>query len=143
MKQCEKMIIDLMVGFDHHLELEKRIILLEECGRKCIHDRREKLIQDAKALYQNSMDMNDFLKRLSKIYTSLHITTNEVAFIWDKCYCPIIANIPSGQISPTFCNCSRGWVKELIESATGQSVDVVIDEAVTKGDSRCKLRVII
>ncbi|MFW9923735.1 MAG: DUF6144 family protein [Candidatus Thorarchaeota archaeon] len=135
--------IDLMDGFDKYLEQEKKIILLEDCGRKCLHDRREELVQKAKNLYRNSNDIIDFLEKLSKIYTSLYITNDEIAFIWDKCYCPIIGDIPPGQISPTYCNCSRGWVKELIESASGKSIDVIIDEAVTKGDSRCKLRVII
>ncbi|HUU78361.1 MAG TPA: DUF6144 family protein [candidate division Zixibacteria bacterium] len=142
MKRYEKLLIDLMNGFDRHLESDKKILLLEECGRKCIQDRHPKLLQDAKSLYKDSSDIKDILGKLSKIYDSLHVSDEEVVFIWDKCYCPIIGEIPSGKISPTFCNCSRGWVKELIEAATKKSVEVVIDEAVTKGDSRCKLRVI-
>ncbi|NHJ85588.1 MAG: hypothetical protein FK734_09010 [Asgard group archaeon] len=142
MEQYEKMMIHLMEGFDEHLESEKKIILLEECGRKCIQDRRVELIQDAKKAYQESNDMNDFLKRLSVIYPSLHVSDDEVAFIWEDCGCPIIGKIPPGEISPTICYCSRGWVKELLKAATGKSVEVIIDEAITKGDPHCKLRVV-
>ncbi|NPE08456.1 MAG: hypothetical protein GNW80_09280 [Asgard group archaeon] len=143
MERCEKMMINLMDGFDKHLDPEKKILLLEECGRKCIHDRHKKLIQDAKSLYKNSNDMKEFLGKLSKIYDSLQITKEEVAFIWDKCYCPVINKIPAGKISPTFCNCSRGWVKELLETAIEKPVEVILEETVTKGNSRCKLRVLI
>ena len=142
MNRSEKMMINLMEGFDKHLDREKKILLLEECGRKCIQDRHEKLLQDAKLLYKNSNDMNEFLIKLSGIYESLQVSDEEIAFVWDKCYCPIINKIPKGKISPTFCNCSRGWVKELLESATNKPVEVFIDESVTKGDTRCKLRVL-
>lgn len=143
MKRSEKMMINLMEGFDKHLEPEKKKLLLEECGRKCIQDRHEILLQDAKMLYKNSNDMNEFLGKLSKIYESLQITDEEIAFVWEKCFCPIINKIPAGEISPTFCNCSRGWVKELLEGATEKPVEVFIDESITKGDTRCKLRIII
>lgn len=143
MKRYEKIMIDLMEGFDKHLEKENRIILLEECGRKCIQDRRKKLIKDAKTISKNSNNLKEYLVKLSEIYGSLHVSEEEIAFIWDKCYCPIIGKIPAGQISPTFCYCSRGWVKELLEIAAKEPVEVTIDEAITKGDSRCKLRVII
>lgn len=142
MKRYEKLLIDMMDGFDTYLEPEKKVLLLEECGRKCIQDRHHKLIQDAKKLYKNSNDLKDFLGKLSKRYESLQVSDQEVAFIWDKCYCPVIGKIPVGKISPTFCNCSRGWVKELLEVAIEKPVEVIIDEAVTKGDNRCKLRVI-
>lgn len=137
------MMVNLMDGFDKHLESEKKILLLEECGRKCIQDRHENLIQKAKVLYKNSNDLEEFLGKLSKIYESLQITDDEIAFIWDKCYCPVINKIPAGKISPTFCNCSRGWVKELLEIATEKPVEVILEETVTNGNTRCKLRVII
>ena len=143
MEQYEKLMIDLMDGFDKYLESEKSIIILEECGRKCLQNRHEKLINDAKKIYNDSKDLNDFFIKLSKIYSYLQIKDEEVAFVWDNCYCPVIGKIPAGQISPTICNCSRGWVKELIEGSIGKSVEVIIDESITNGDSRCKLRVII
>ena len=143
MNQSEKMIINLIDGFDKLLESDKKILLLEECGRKCIQDRHKKLLRDAKMLYKNSSNVSEFLAKLSKIYDSLQITDQEVAFVWEKCFCPIIGRIPVGKISPTFCNCSRGWVKELIEGSIEKPVKVFIDESITKGDSRCKLRVII
>ena len=135
------MITNLVDEFDKHLSSEKKNLILEECGRKCIQDRHKKLLQDAKSLYKNSNDMKEFLEKLSKRYTSLHVTDEEIAFIWDKCYCPIINKIPAEKISPTYCNCSRGWVKELLENAINKPVDVFIEESVTKGNSRCKLTV--
>jgi predicted hydrocarbon binding protein len=142
LKEYEKLLINLVDGFDKHLESEKKILLLEECGRKCIQDRHEQLLQNAKLLYKKTNDMREFLEKLCEIYDSLHVSDEEVVFIWDKCYCPVIGNIPAGKISPTICHCSRGWVKELLEGAIEKPVKVIIDEAITKGDIRCKLRVI-
>jgi predicted hydrocarbon binding protein len=141
LKQYEKMLINLMDGLDKHLEFEKKILLLEECGRKCIRDKNEKLIQKANKLYKNSNDLKDFLGKFSKIYDSLKITDDEIIIIWEKCLCPIINKIPTGMISSTFCNCSRGWVKELFEGAIEKPVEVILEESITKGNSRCKLRV--
>lgn len=123
MRRYEKMMINLMDGFDKHLEAEKKILLLEECGRKCIRDKNEKLIQNANKLYKNSNDLKDFLEKFSKIYDSLQITDDEVVIIWAKCFCPIINKIPAGKISSTYCNCSRGWVKELFEGAIEKPVE--------------------
>ena len=143
MRKFEKMMINLVNGFDKHLDPEKKILLLEECGRKCIRDKGERFIQNANDLYKNSKDLQDFLEKFSKIYDSLHITDDEVAVIYPKCLCPTINKIPPGKISPTYCNCSRGWVKELFESATEKAVEVFLDESITKGNTRCKLRVVI
>ncbi|NHK30348.1 MAG: hypothetical protein FK730_03290 [Asgard group archaeon] len=142
MKQYEKMLINLIEGFDKHLKPEKKILLLEECGRKCIRDTKEELIKKANKLYKNSNDLKDFLIKFSKIYDSLQIKDDEIIIIWEKCFCPVIGKIPPGKISPTFCHCSQGWVKELFEGAIEQPIDVIIEESVTKGDARCMLRVL-
>ncbi|NHJ41006.1 MAG: hypothetical protein FK731_13325 [Asgard group archaeon] len=142
MKHYEKMIVNIIDGFDEHLESEKKILLLEDCGRKCIHDRFEKLIQKANKLYKSSNDLNDFLVKFGKIYDSMQIIDDEIIIVWEKCSCPVINKIPAGKISSTFCHCSRGWVKELFEVATGKSVEVILEESITKGDSRCKVNVI-
>ena len=143
MRKYEKMMINLVDGLDKHLEPEKKILLLEECGRKCIRDKGERFIQNANELYKKSNDVMDFFEKFSKVYDSLHVTDDEVAVIYPKCLCPIINKIPSEKISSSYCNCSRGWVKELFESATEKPVEVILDESITKGNTRCKLRVII
>jgi predicted hydrocarbon binding protein len=136
------MMINLMEGFDRHLEPEKKILLLEECGRKCIRDTNEELIKNTNELYKNSNDLKDFLEEFNKLYDSLQIIDDEVIIIWEKCFCPIIGKIPPDMISSTFCHCSRGWVKELFEGAMEQPIDVIIEESITKGDSRCRLRIL-
>ena len=37
--------------------------------------------------------------------------------------------------SPTFCHCSRGWVKAVFTEALGEEVDVALAQAVAKGAS--------
>jgi hypothetical protein len=54
----------------------------------------------------------------------------------------MVNKMPEGQMSPTWCNCSVGWVKALFEGATGRSVGVILEKSVIKGDDGCRLMVV-
>jgi predicted hydrocarbon binding protein len=42
------------------------------------------------------------------------------------------------QHCPTFCLCSRGWVKAVFSQALGQEVDVELVHAIGRGDECCE-----
>ena len=43
--------------------------------------------------------------------------------------------------SPTFCLCSRGWVKAVFAEALGEEVDVEQVQAIGRGDECCEFAV--
>lgn len=56
------------------------------------------------------------------------------------CLCPLAEAQKAGQISPTYCLCSVGYVAEMHERALGRPVKVELVESVLRGGKRCKFR---
>ncbi len=52
------------------------------------------------------------------------------------CHCGLVKR-GEETISPTFCCCSGGWVKQLWEGIFQQPTDVWMTESLLKGDDRC------
>ncbi len=56
------------------------------------------------------------------------------------CLCPMVENISAG-LSPTYCHCSIGYVKEMFEHATGKSTRVELTESLKRGGKACRFRI--
>jgi predicted hydrocarbon binding protein len=54
-----------------------------------------------------------------------------------------VNEIPKGKLSATYCNCSRGWAKELFEGALGRTVEVIMEKSIINGDNQCKFRILL
>ncbi len=52
------------------------------------------------------------------------------------CHCGLVKNSRE-KISPTFCCCSGGWVKQLWEGVLEQPVEVWLHESILKGNDQC------
>jgi hypothetical protein len=52
------------------------------------------------------------------------------------CMCPVVESGPPG-LSPTYCQCSTGYVKESFERTLGMSVDVKLIESLKMGGQDC------
>lgn len=59
------------------------------------------------------------------------------------CLCPIAEAQTRETISPTFCLCSVGYVKEMHERILGRPVSVELVESVLRGGDRCKFRMTV
>jgi len=57
------------------------------------------------------------------------------------CLCPTAEAQGAKRISPTFCWCSVGYVKEMHERVFGRTVNVELLEAVLMGHPRCRFRI--
>ncbi len=57
------------------------------------------------------------------------------------CLCPAAESQSSKTISPTFCWCSVGYVKEMHERVFGRPVNVELVESVLLGQPRCKFKI--
>lgn len=137
MKHMHKWIESLMEMLDDRVSPDVRIEIFEACGRGCVP---QSFIRSAQACKHEAEDDDDFLKRLSKVWGHLKIDGKKVYAVYEKCYCPLVRAYP-GELSSTFCNCSRGWIKELFESALGREVDVEILSTIRRGDDVCRFEI--
>jgi predicted hydrocarbon binding protein len=136
--RTEKWITMLIAGLNKNVDGKTMAKILEQCGRQC---QSQSLIKKAKAIYQKSKNTNDFLEQLGRIYEHLHIEGGKVYVVYSKCYCSQVNKIPRGKLSGTYCNCSRGWIKALLEGATGKPVEATLEKSIIKGDEQCRFRV--
>ena len=136
----ERWISCLIAGLDRYVDEDTRAKVLEQCGRQC---QSQRFVKKARSIYQKAKDVDEFLGKFGKIYEHLHRQGDDVYVVYPKCYCSFVNKIPSGQLSATYCNCSRGWAKELFEGALGRPVEVVMEESIVKGDDQCKFRIVL
>ena len=139
-KRMEQWITCLIDGLDKHVDEETRAMILEQCGRQC---QSQGFIEKVRRIYKKSQNMEEFLNAFSKVYENLQVEGNNVHIVYPKCYCSFVNKIPSGTLSATYCNCSRGWAKELFEKALGRSVEVVMEESIVNGDEQCKFKIVL
>jgi len=59
------------------------------------------------------------------------------------CLCPMAEAQKTGEISPTFCLCSVGYVREMHERMLGRPVEVELVDSVLRGGKRCKFRMTV
>ncbi len=59
------------------------------------------------------------------------------------CLCPMAEAQKPGRISPTYCLCSVGYVKEMHERTLGRPVEVELVDSVLRGGKRCKFRMTV
>jgi hypothetical protein len=59
------------------------------------------------------------------------------------CLCPMAEAQKAGQISPTYCLCSVGYVKEMHERMLGRPVEVELVDSVLRGGNRCKFHMTV
>ena len=136
----ERWITCLISGLDEHVDEETRVKVLEQCGRQC---QSQSFIQKARNIYTKSKNLDEFIDKLGAVYKNLHTEGDNVYIIYPKCYCSFVSKIPPGNLSATYCNCSRGWAKALFEGALGRSVEVIMEESIMKGDKQCKFRIVL
>ncbi len=60
----------------------------------------------------------------------------------NHCLCPMVETKPAG-LSPTFCFCSLGYVKEMHEQLFKKPVQVELLSSVLRGDPRCKFKITV
>jgi hypothetical protein len=59
------------------------------------------------------------------------------------CLCPMVETQTPGSISPTYCHCSVGYVREMHERIFGKPVAVELVDSVLRGGKRCRLRITV
>jgi predicted hydrocarbon binding protein len=130
----QQWISTLLAGMDSEMDEPSRRRLMESCGRACA--RRGALPSLAKAA---GGDLDKLLSALGRILGAENARREgkTVHLRYTKCYCPLVGAGPA-VLSPTYCNCSRGWVLEVFGSVTGKPVTVDLLSSIRRGDSDCR-----
>jgi predicted hydrocarbon binding protein len=134
-----KWVVNLLDELDRMVDEETRVRLLEGCGRKCIG---RSFVAKAEAIAKKSKNMGEFLDGLGRVWKHLHVDKDGVFVIYERCYCPLVRGY-AGKVSPSFCNCSVGWIKELFETALKKPVKVKKITTIRQGSKQCRFKVTI
>lgn len=148
----ENWIKDLMDNMDDILDEEEKSQLMQACGRSC-YNRAFGVASRGKA---TPAEADVFLKRLEgggyKVTRGNNKTT--VIFNWGRdhqnpwglimsdgyCMCPLVEK-DSVKLSPTFCKCSTGYVKEMFERSTGRTANVELLDSLKMGGKDCIFKI--
>ena len=129
-------ISNLMKNMDQQMGDKEKIRLLEECGRACAE-------RHAKAeASKHKGNLDGWLGVLKKWVgqENVHREDNGVRVIYSKCLCPLVQDHPP-LMSKTYCNCSRGWLKEVFETVVEKPVEVKLEDSIMKGGKQCRFTV--
>jgi predicted ArsR family transcriptional regulator len=123
-----------MVDFmQANVDEKTRTEIIEEIGRFCSQ-------QDQESYKGFAGNIQGFLNNLETKWiekANYNPQTKTITLHGKKqeaCACAFAAK---NNISPEFCNCSRGWMKETFSTITGQKVEATVSESILRGSDRC------
>ena len=143
----------LMEHMDALLDKEIKVRLLQECGRSCFI--RAFGVADAN---RPALEEKEYLRFLESSGFKVQREGRVISFIysWGRnhqnpqglmlqdgyCMCPIVESGPPG-LSPTYCYCSTGYVKEGFERRIGKAVKVELLDSLKMGGKDCIFKLTI
>ncbi|MBN2226106.1 MAG: hypothetical protein JW763_01950 [candidate division Zixibacteria bacterium] len=153
-KKASTWIRDLLNNMDNILDNDTKIKLMHACGRSC-HIDAFGVAGDEKPTDETAQRWMAYLRNAGYDITRAGNLTI-VQYSWGRdhqnpwglmikdgyCLCPIVESIPK-DLSPTFCNCSAGYVKEMFRRYLGKPVDVELVETLQMGGTDCRFKITI
>ena len=143
---------DAMKRLDALVDEKTAIQVMENCGYNCA-EVNKRVIERAKARRSKFKDSEGFLEaeqrkpmagtRISIEGETLYQIYMPQAFTRPmRCYCALLRGLPEGEkISPTYCHCSKAFVKKFWETLLEKNVRVELMESVVSGGSECKFAI--
>ncbi len=131
---------EMMELLDQTATADKREELMQSCGRRCIG---VSILSKAMALQNRAADLDDLLNLLNKVHIGGGHLRREGHIIhaeYDRCYCGSVSRTKT-KFSPTYCQCSCGWLRRLFETILDKPVRVDLLGSIIQGDSRCRFRI--
>ncbi len=128
----------------------------------CAHDFPDASIAIARAVYEETGDIDKVLDAMHANYTRFPRFTRKGNTLYSQkrpanpeelekaktdaerrrasCFCPLIRD-HLDRISHTFCYCGSGWLRRLWEGILGKPVQVKIVKSLAKGDDACQFAI--
>jgi predicted ArsR family transcriptional regulator len=130
---------DLLTGLQDPELGDMGVKLLEKCGRACARRGFAVTVQQYRKSVAQIADVNERLDRLGQVWDKLKREGGNTYVVYNECLCPLRKD--AAVKSAFFCNCSRGWVKEIFELILERPVQVELKQAISKGDSECRFQI--
>ena len=144
-KQGQEVIKRLVGQMDQKLDKATRDEIMESCGRLC-HDTAYPAppspTQEAAARFlegiSKSVGKENIEQSGDETVVHYQYTQNPSGLnVADGyCLCPIMEDAPKG-VSPTYCQCSVGYVRAIVEQGLGKPAKVELTESILRGGKGC------
>lgn len=133
-----RLLTRFMEDMDAHIDEPRRVALMEARGRSCARMGARRMAEAHKG------KLDAFIEAFGRHMEpdGLRREGNVVKVKYPRCLCPLASEIKE-PLSPTYCHCSVGWLKELYETVTGKPVTVEAVETVKRGGQACRFNVIL
>ncbi len=135
-----------MSVMDKNLDEETRKKIMESCGKECFCayngaatwpkkgiETVDQYLQQIGALFGKE----NAYREGNKIYYNYNQNPNGLKIADGYCLCPLTEDGPEG-LSPTYCICSTGYVKEMFDRMMGKPVKVELLESLRRGGKKCR-----
>ena len=135
-----KNINELMKNLDNSVDREMSIEIIEQCGRKCIDN---SIIHKVKEIKNSCENIDSFINKLREIKFAggdIHNHGNVIYLNYPQCYCEWVDE-EKGKMPAAYCNCSKGWVKQLFENVIDKEVKVELICSIIQGGDKCRFRI--
>jgi len=126
--------------------------IMEECGRNCASVNKT-VIERAKARRKKYATVEEFLAAEMKNPTRGTRLLRKGRVLYQyytpqsfgkgmRCYCSLVRDLPPEEvISPTYCQCSKGFVAKFWEAVLGRPVKVEVLQSALAGAKECKFAI--
>jgi len=128
----EDWIVALMANLEERLDYQTRCALMEACGRDCAKRGAVTIAESCKS------DVNKMVETLGRI-SQVEITDgndNSFKVSYKKCFCELVSKGPE-RLPSTYCECSRGWLLQMFETAAQKPVAVEVIQTIKRGGTSC------
>jgi hypothetical protein len=130
----------MMELLDQKVTENKRMELMQSCGRNCIC---ASTLDKAIRLQTQAVDLDDLLNLLNKAHIGgrhLRRKGNSIHAEYHRCYCGSVSKTKS-KFSPTYCHYSCGWYRQLFESILKKPVRVELLSSIIQENDRCRFKI--
>jgi len=132
----------LIAGLDGETDREVRKHLMRRCGEACAEYHGS--VKRVRSLRKRAADTEELLKLMNgekDFWCGDWKRDGDVYYsICVECGCPLVAAGVAAP-SPTFCECSAGWVRAVFAEILAGPVTVELSQAIGRGDAFCKYTV--
>ena len=121
-----------MENLEEKCDEKTRIELMEACGRDCA---KRGAIAIAESSQGNLEKMIDVL-RASPYIDIVSRKREPIKVSYKKCLCELVSKGPE-RLPHTYCECSKGWLLQMFETAAQKPVKVEIIQTIKRGGNSC------
>ena len=123
-------------GLAKYADVEQQMNILGLCGQACgKHD-----LEELSRIKQQARDETELLDLINDRVPWCGTWVREfdhIRSVCSSCGCPLVREYGL-ELSPTFCLCSRGWVRATFSQAFDREVEVDLVKAIGRGDDCCE-----